>query len=87
MAVTGLERRLQTTKGFYRNYVKRFYEDAHKAKSERKPVAWVVSTFPVEMLLAANVFPVWPENYASLCAARQVSVKLCEIAESKGFSK
>ncbi len=87
MAVTGLERRLQTTKGFYRNYVKRFYEDAHKAKIERKPVAWVASTFPVEMLLAANVFPVWPENYASLCAARQVSVKLCEIAESKGFSK
>jgi benzoyl-CoA reductase/2-hydroxyglutaryl-CoA dehydratase subunit BcrC/BadD/HgdB len=87
MAVAGLERKLQTTRGFYRNYVKRFYEDAHKAKIEGKPVAWVASTFPVEMLLAADVFPVWPENYASLCAARQLSVKLCEIAESKGFSK
>lgn len=81
------ERRLQTTRGFYRNYVKKSYEDAHKAKAEGKPVAWVASTFPVEMLLAMDVFPVWPENYASLCAARRVSVRLCEVAEGKGFSK
>lgn len=81
------ERKLQTTRGFYRNYVKKFYENAHKAKAEEKSVAWVASTFPVEMLLAMDVFPVWPENYASLCAARQVSVKFCEIAESEGFSK
>jgi len=78
---------LQTLRGFYKKYVKKFYEDAHKTKAEGKPVAWVASTFPVEMLLAMDIFPVWPENYASLCAARQVSVKLCEVAESKGFSK
>jgi hypothetical protein len=65
VAVARLERRLQTTKGFYRNYVKKFYEDAHQAKAEGKPVAWVASTFPVEILLAMNVFPVWPENYAA----------------------
>jgi len=81
------ERKLQTTRGFYKNYVKKFYEDAHKAKAEGKPVAWVASTFPVEMLLAMDIFPVWPENYASLCAARQISVGLCEVAESKNFSK
>lgn len=87
MVEAKLERRLQTLRGFYRNYVKRFYEDAHRAKAEGKPVAWVASTFPVEMLLAMDVFPVWPENYASLCAARRVSVRLCEVAEGKGFSK
>ena len=87
MAETKPERRLQTLRGFYKKYVKKFYEDAHKTKAEGKPVAWVASTFPVEMLLAMDIFPVWPENYASLCAARQVSVKLCEVAESKGFSK
>ena len=82
-----LERRLQATRGFYRTHVKKFYKDAHKAKAEGKPIAWVASTFPVELLLAMDVFPVWPENYASLCAARQVSVRFCEIAESQGFSK
>jgi len=87
MTEAKLERRLQTLRGFYRSYVKKSYEDAHKAKADGKPVAWVASTFPVEMLLAMDVFPVWPENYASLCAARQVSVRLCEVAEGKGFSK
>jgi len=81
------ERLLQTTKGFYRNYIKKFYEDAHKAKAEKRPVAWVTSTFPVEILLAMDIFPVWPENYASVCAARQISVKLCEAFERQGFSR
>jgi len=81
------ERRLETLKGFYRNYVKPFYETAHRAREEGKLVAWVASTFPVEVLLAMDIIPVWPENYASLCAARRVSVPLCEMAERKGFSK
>jgi len=81
------ERRLETLKGFYQNYVKPHYEAAHKAKDEGKLVAWVASTFPVEILLAMDIIPVWPENYASLCAAKKVSVPLCELAERKGFSK
>jgi benzoyl-CoA reductase/2-hydroxyglutaryl-CoA dehydratase subunit BcrC/BadD/HgdB len=78
---------LQTMKGFYRNYIKKYYEDAHKAKAEKHPVAWVTSTTPIETLLAMDIVPVWPENYASVCAARQVSVKLCEKAEKEGFSR
>jgi len=81
------EKGLQTIRGFYRNYIKKYYEDAHKAKAERKPVAWVTSTFPIEMLTAMDIYPVWPENYASVCAARQVSVELCERAEREGFSR
>lgn len=87
MPAADLERRLQTTRAFYRNYIKKHYEDAHKAKAEKRPVAWVASTFPVEMLLAMDVTPIWPENYASVCAARRVSVRLCEVAEREGFSR
>ncbi len=81
------DRRLETLKGFYRNYVKPFYQEAHEAKEEGKLVAWVASTFPVEILTAMDIIPVWPENYASLCAARRVSVPLCELAERRGFPK
>lgn len=81
------ERKLKSTSGFYRNYVKKFYEDAHRAKAEGRPVAWVASTFPVETLQAMDIVPVWPENYASVCAARQLSVELCERAEREGFSR
>jgi len=81
------QRGLQSTRGFYRNYIKKYYEDAHKAKAEKKPVAWVTSTFPIETLLAMDIVPIWPENYASVCAARQASVELCERAEREGFSR
>jgi len=81
------DRRLETLKGFYRNYVKPFYGKAHKAKEQGKLVVWVASTFPVEILQAMDMIPVWPEHYASLCGARRVSVPLCELAERKGFSK
>ncbi|UCE44254.1 MAG: 2-hydroxyacyl-CoA dehydratase [Candidatus Bathyarchaeota archaeon] len=87
MPVVESKRRLQTTQGFYRNYVKKFYEDAHRAKKEKRPVAWVASTFPIEILQAMDITPVWPENYASVCAARKVSLRLCEAAERAGFSK
>jgi benzoyl-CoA reductase/2-hydroxyglutaryl-CoA dehydratase subunit BcrC/BadD/HgdB len=85
--MTTVDRRLKATSGFYRNYVKKFYEEAHRAKTEKCPVAWVSSTFPVETLQAMDIVPVWPENYASVCAARQVSVELCELAEHEGFSR
>ena len=85
--MTAADRRLKSTSGFYRNYVKKSYEDAHRAKAEKRPVAWVSSTFPVETLQAMDIVPVWPENYASVCAARQVSVELCELAEREGFSR
>ena len=85
--MTPVDRRLKSTSGFYRNYVKKSYEDAHRAKAEKRPVAWVSSTFPVETLQAMDIVPVWPENYASVCAARQVSVELCELAEREGFSR
>ena len=85
MSVVKVERGLQATRGFYRNYIKKYYEDAHQAKARKEPVAWVASTFPVEILQAMDIVPVWPENYASVCAARQVSVRLCEAAEVEGF--
>lgn len=81
------ERRFETLKGFYQNYIKPHYETAHKAKDEGKQVAWVASTFPVEILLTMDIIPVWPENYASICAAKKVSVPFCELAERRGFSR
>jgi len=81
------ERGLETTKHFFRNYVKPYFEGAHKAKEEGKPVAWVFSTFPIEIAQAFDVYPVWPEQYACLLGALQQSVKYCEVAEGKGFSK
>ena len=58
-----------------------------EAKTTReKPIAWVTSGAPVEFLYAMDVLPVYPENYAAMCAAGHQSIELLEAAEAEGFS-
>jgi bcr-type benzoyl-CoA reductase subunit B len=59
-----------------------------EAKTTReKPIAWLTSGAPVEFVYAMDVLPVYPENYAAMCAAGHQSVELMEAAEAAGFSQ
>jgi bcr-type benzoyl-CoA reductase subunit B len=59
-----------------------------EAKTTReKPIAWVTSGAPVEFLYAMDVLPIYPENYAAMCAAGHQSLELLEAAEAAGFSQ
>lgn len=59
-----------------------------EAKTTReKPIAWVTSGAPVEFLYAMDVLPIYPENYAAMCAAGHQTVELMEAAEAAGFSQ
>lgn len=62
------------------------YRDAFLAKRRRRPVAWVTSGAPVELLHALGVFPVYPENYGAIAGSRRMAVELCEAAEAAGYS-
>lgn len=55
--------------------------------TEEKPIAWITSGAPVEFLFAMDVIPIYPENYAAMCAANHQSVELMEAAEAEGFSQ
>ena len=50
-----------------------------------KPIAWVTSGAPVEFLYTMDILPIYPENYAAMCAAGHQSVALMEAAEAEGF--
>lgn len=52
-----------------------------------KKIAWLTSGAPVEFLFAMDVIPIYPENYAAMCAANHQSVELMEAAEAAGFSQ
>jgi bcr-type benzoyl-CoA reductase subunit B len=56
-------------------------------KPLRRPLAWVTSGAPVELLLAFNIHPVYPEQYGALCTTRRASGELCQVAEAAGFSQ
>lgn len=60
-----------------------YYIEAKTTKE--KPIAWVTSGAPVEFLYAMAVLPVYPENYAAMCAASHLSVELMEAAEAEGY--
>ncbi len=55
--------------------------------TQTKKIAWITSGAPVEFLYAMDVIPIYPENYAAMCAANHQSVELMEAAEAYGFSQ
>jgi len=66
----------------------RHYLGAMRAKGllGRRPVAWVTSGAPVEILLALDILPIYPENYGALVGSRRAAVSYCEEAEAAGYS-
>ena len=50
-----------------------------------KPVAWVTSGAPVELLRAFDFYTVYPENHGALCGAQKVGPELCAVAEEHGY--
>lgn len=64
-----------------------YYLEAKNAAYNNKPVAWITSGGPVEFLYAMDVIPVYPENYAPMCAITRVSKDLMEVSEAAGYSQ
>lgn len=52
-----------------------------------RPVAWVTSGAPTEILKALDFFLIYPENHAALCGARRKAEALCIEAENAGYSR
>ncbi|OIP32137.1 MAG: hypothetical protein COW04_03075 [Deltaproteobacteria bacterium CG12_big_fil_rev_8_21_14_0_65_43_10] len=63
-----------------------YYTESAMVKAQKKPVAWLSSVAPVEVCYTMDVFPIYPENYGTMCAARKLSAEFCAAAEAKGFS-
>ena len=64
----------------------RYYAKS-KLVSKFRPVAWVTSGAPVEILTAMGIASAYPENYGALCGARRVATALCQEAEGHGYSQ
>lgn len=65
----------------------RYYLEAKMAEGSDRKIAWITSGGPVEILIAANIIPIYPENHGAMLGASRMSVELCEVAEGLGFSR
>ena len=52
-----------------------------------RPVAWVTSGAPVELLRVFDFYTVYPENHGALCGAKRMGTDLCAAAEGHGYSR
>ncbi len=50
-----------------------------------KPVAWVTSGAPVELLRPFDFYTIYPENHGALCGAQKLGPELCSFAEERGY--
>lgn len=50
-----------------------------------RPLAYVTSGAPVEVLEAMGILTLYPENYGALCGARKIAVDLCQVAEANSY--
>lgn len=75
--------RLKSLKSITR-LMTRYYVQ-RRAMAHFKPLAYVTSGAPVEILEAMGVLTLYPENYGALCGVRRAAVDLCEIAEAEGY--
>jgi bcr-type benzoyl-CoA reductase subunit B len=50
-----------------------------------KPVAWVTSGAPVEILRPFDFYTFYPENHGALCGAQKLGPQLCSEAEEHGY--
>ena len=72
--------------GRLREIMTRHYLLSRYAEGAR-PVAWVTSGAPVELLRAFGFYTVYPENHGALCGAKGMGSELCRTAEESGFSQ
>ncbi len=70
-----------------REMMSTYYLEAKNAAENNRKVAWITGGGPVELLIAMDVIPVYPENHAAMCGAAKMGVELCEIAEREGYSR
>ncbi len=68
-----------------REIMTRHYFLARFAKGAR-PVAWVSSGAPVELLRVFGFYTLYPENHGALCGAQKMGPEISQEAEREGFS-
>jgi benzoyl-CoA reductase/2-hydroxyglutaryl-CoA dehydratase subunit BcrC/BadD/HgdB len=70
-----------------RQIIEDFYADSHRAKFEGRPVGWIPPMNGlIELFYAMDIHPIFPENWAPICAAIGTNTKHFEYAAKRGYS-
>jgi benzoyl-CoA reductase/2-hydroxyglutaryl-CoA dehydratase subunit BcrC/BadD/HgdB len=76
---------LDTVKSI-KKFVPSFFSKAERIKEQGKKVAWCMIGIPPEILYVFDIEAEWPEQFGTLCAAKQVAADFTARAEADGYS-
>jgi len=69
-----------------KDYMRGYYQRIREARDGGRPVAYTTALGPTELLYAMGVAVCMPENYVTICNAKQMAKGFCEEAESRSIS-
>jgi bcr-type benzoyl-CoA reductase subunit B len=69
-----------------KNMMMMYYMTAKNARHNNEKVGWITSGGPVELLMAFDIIPIYPENHAAMVGATKMGGGLAEVAEGMGYS-
>jgi len=63
-----------------------YLEDARTAHEHGKHVAYTTAVSPVELFVAHDIIPIYPENHAVACLTKRMGTELSKAMEKKGYT-
>ncbi len=73
-------------KELLKRLTKDYYGGAAKAHEENRFVAYTTAVSPVELFVAHDVIPIYPENHAVMCITKRMTTRLSTAIEKKGYT-
>nr|HID59680.1 2-hydroxyacyl-CoA dehydratase [Desulfobacterales bacterium] len=70
-----------------KEYTRRYYQELSQAREKGIPLAHTTAFGPTELLYSMGVMVCMPENYITICAAKQMAQRFVEETESRGYSR
>ncbi len=64
-----------------------YYAACRESKAKGRKIAWATAGMPTELLVAADIDAVFPENHSATCGTKGLGGELCEMAEAAGLSQ
>lgn len=80
------KKQLETT-ALTQQVMKEYYANCRESKARGRKVAWSTVMMPTEILTAADIDVLFPENHAATCGAKALGPDLSELAEAAGLSQ
>jgi bcr-type benzoyl-CoA reductase subunit B len=63
-----------------------YLQDARTAHERGRYVAYATAVSPVELLVAHDIIPIYPENHAAACLTKRMGTELSLAMEKKGYT-